>query len=160
VEESMLHQPVLAPADRPVVLRSVEVLDAADDPLSLTRPFTPVTVRLHYECREPVERPLFSFAVVNEHGVLVANPGMRARPVPQPVIDRDGFVDYAIDRLLLGPGEYRIDAAIHDAHGTMAFDKHEDATSFVVRTSSADDRVVGVTDLAGGWRLDRSEGPT
>jgi lipopolysaccharide transport system ATP-binding protein len=159
VEASMLHQPTLDHADRPVVLRSVEVLDGDDDPLSLTRPFTTVTVRLHYECREPVERPLFSFAVVNEHGVLVANPGMRSTPVEQVLIDRDGFVDYTIDRLLLGPGEYRIDAAIHDAHGTMAFDKHEDAASFVVRTSSSDDRVVGVTDLAGGWRLDRSEGP-
>jgi lipopolysaccharide transport system ATP-binding protein len=160
VQESLLHEPVAAPSERPVVLEGIEVLDPDGQPVSLVTPFSPLTVRFHYQCRRPLERPLFSFSMVNEHGVLAANPGMRSTPGEQPMFVGAGHVDYVIDRLLLGPGEYRLSAAVHDAHATMAFDKKDDIASLVIRSSGIDDFVAGVTDLAGSWHADPPGGPT
>jgi hypothetical protein len=50
--------------------------------------------------------------------------------------------------VVLGPGEYTLSVAVHDADGTMVIDKKERVLTFRVGT---DLPFSGVTDLMGTW---------
>ncbi|MCU0309401.1 MAG: ABC transporter ATP-binding protein [Acidimicrobiales bacterium] len=142
------HRPPSSPAERPVIIERAELLDAAGRPVSLVTPLQPLTVRTHYTCRAPVERPLFSFSIHNEHGVYVANPGMR-RAEPGMLEVGPGHVDYRIDRFPLGEGEYHFSFAVHDASATTSLDKRDELATLRVR--NGDEYVAGVVDIAGEW---------
>ena len=147
--ETEKHRVSSTPAERPVLIVSAEILDVTGAPVSLVTPLQPLTVRVHYTCRRELERPLFSFAVHNEHGVYVSNPGMRPGPVPGLLDVGDGHVDYVVERFPLGEGEYRFSFAVHDAHATTAIDKRDDLVTLRVR--QGDEYVAGIVDLTGTW---------
>jgi len=142
--------PVAALAERPVLLGKIEIFDRSGKPTRIATTGEPLTFRVHFLCRREVEEPLFSFAVENENGVLVANPGMRRKQEIRRTAEGDGFVDYAIESLALGPGEYQFTFAAHDAHGTMVLDKRERAAT--LRVQSGDEVVLGLVDLQGRWQ--------
>lgn len=132
-----------------VAIDHVELLDAEGRPTPVGTSLEPLTVRIHWRANDPVEWPLFSFAVENESAVHVANPGMRPPRRPMPVFLGEGHVDYRIERLLLSPGEYTLTLAAHDAAGMTVLDRREEA--FVLRVQPGADLVVGLTDLNGHW---------
>lgn len=153
-KENARHRPPADVERRAVRIDRVELLDATGTPVSLVAPLQPLTVRTWFTCHRPVEPPLFSFAVHNEHGVYVANPGMRTVPPAATSDDGllaigSGYVDYVIDRLLLGEGEYRFSFAAHDAKATTAIDRADDAA--VLRVRNAEFMVAGLTELGGSW---------
>ena len=94
-------------ARSPMTLERFEFLDASGHDVTTTTPLEPLTVRMHFICSQPGGAPLFCFAVKNEHGVLLANPGMRRRTA-QRDLRGDGHVDYEIPRLSLAPGQYTL----------------------------------------------------
>ena len=134
---------------RSVTLLDVEFLDDEGNEIKATVPFAPLRIRVHFNCKEPVEQPLFSFAVENSNNVLVANPGIQPDRLPGDHFVGDGYVDYRIDRLSLGPGEYTFTFAAHDTDGMVTFDKRERVD--VLRVQPGPDIVVGVVDLMGTW---------
>ncbi len=142
-------------AERPVVLREVEVLDRDSRPSRLFRLGDPLTIRFHYSAREAVECPIFSFAIESQSGVLVTNP-VQPRDGRDAVLDGEGYVDYTIDELILGPGEYIVSAAIHDKDAIIVLDKRERVRNFRV---SSDEAISGIVDPRGTWmsRLGRPE---
>jgi lipopolysaccharide transport system ATP-binding protein len=148
-EAVVSQRPVDAPAKRRVRLDSVEVLDADGRPATVVTSLEPVTFRIHYRCQEPTEWPLFSFAVESEHGVHVANPSMRPTHRPEDRLVGEGHVDYVVQRLPLGSGEYRLTFAVHDAHAMMIFDKT--AEPVVVRVQAGRLPIAGLVDLSGRW---------
>ena len=109
----------------------------------------PLRVRFHYHAIQPVEGPLFSFAIENHHGLHVATPGMRPTHHPEKTVSGDGYVDYEIERLVLGAGEYTLSLAIHDANGMIRFD-HQDR-ALQLRVQPGREIVSGVVDLMGKW---------
>ena len=141
-------------AEQLVHLEGVELLDVDGAQTFLPNAGQPLTIRLRYACASPAERPLFSFAIMNEQGVLVANPSMRPTHDTEKVFDGTGTVDYRIDRLSLLPGEYHITIAVHDSHATKVFDKREMAVRFRVH---ADHDLSGLVDLMGTWDDIRSD---
>ena len=151
---SVSQSPVRSPAERLVQLDGVELLDSDGVQTFLPNAGKPLTIRLRYTCASPAERPLFSFAIMNEQGVLVANPSMRPTHDTEKLYDGTGTVDYTIDRLSLLPGEYHITIAVHDSHATKVFDKREQAVRFRVH---ADHDLNGLVDLMGTWADIRSD---
>jgi ABC-2 type transport system ATP-binding protein/lipopolysaccharide transport system ATP-binding protein len=135
---------------RPIRVERVEFLNAAGERVHTASTGDPLTVRLHYHARQPVEGPLFSFAIENHHGLHVATPGMRPTHRPEGVIKGDGYVDYDIDRLVLGTGDYTLSLAIHDANGMVRFD-HQDR-ALQLRVQPGKERISGVVDLMGRWQ--------
>ena len=67
----------VAVTQRPIVLGEVEALDGDLRSSRLFHTFEPMTVRVHYQCKQPIEDPLFSMTVESQAGVLVAWPGMQ-----------------------------------------------------------------------------------
>ena len=134
---------------RPITIQGIDFLDPDGQTVQATVPFAPLRIRVHYECHEPVEAPLFSFAVENENHVLVANPGIQPDHLPGDHYVGSGYVDYRIDRLSLGPGEYTFTFAAHDTDGMTVFDKRERVD--VLRVQPGPDIVMGIVDLQGSW---------
>jgi ABC-type polysaccharide/polyol phosphate transport system ATPase subunit len=134
---------------RPVTIEHVEFLGEDDQPVHTTVPLTPLRIRVHFRCHEPIEKPLFSFAVENANNVLVANPGIQPDRQPGDHFVGDGYVDYRMDRLSLGPGKYTFTFAAHDTDGMTIFDKRERVDVLLVQPGP--DIVMGVVDLLGSW---------
>jgi len=141
-------RPVGAPEARNIRLGEIEALDADLRSTRLFRSRHPMTVRMHYECRAPVESPRFSFTLESQAGVLVAHPFQFPDFERGSIPVGRGYVDYTIRSLALGPGEYTITAAVHDAQGTMVVDKKERVITFRIE---ADEPLLGLVDLGGEW---------
>jgi ABC-type polysaccharide/polyol phosphate transport system ATPase subunit len=135
-------------SDRLVRLGDLTLLGPNGEPTHLPTSGESLTVRLAYRCVSPAERPLFSFAILDEQGVLVANPTMRPSHHDEKVYDGEGVIDYVIPQLSLTAGEYRITIAVHDSQATRVFDKREEAVRFRVH---ANDQLQGMVDLMGRW---------
>ena len=84
------QSPVRSAAERLVQLDGIELLGPDGVPTLLPHAGRPLTIRLRYTCASPAERPLFSFAIMNEQGVLVANPEHAAHPRHREALRRDG----------------------------------------------------------------------
>lgn len=140
---------------RPISVEGVEFLDAGGEPTVVARTGAPLRVRLHYDASQPVESPLFSFAVENVHGLHLATPGMRPGAGPSVTLDGRGHVDYEIDRLVLTPGEYVLSVAVHDSHGLVRFHHRERAYSLKVQAGD-DPFGAGAIDLLGRWTVPSS----
>src|SRR5262245_13549637 len=54
---------------REVEIVDVELLDAAAHPRSVFQTHAPLTIRIHYLARQPVERPVFGIGLYHENGV-------------------------------------------------------------------------------------------
>ncbi|HEX8770875.1 MAG TPA: Wzt carbohydrate-binding domain-containing protein, partial [Acidimicrobiales bacterium] len=134
---------------RPIVIEKVEFLGPDGDPTHVAEPKAPLTVRVHFRCRTPLENPLFSMAVENENDVFVANPGIQPTHAPGPTYVGPGHVDYRMEQLPLGPGEYTFTIAAHDTDGTTILDKKERFASLKVQPGP--EVVFGIVDLLGHW---------
>jgi ABC-type polysaccharide/polyol phosphate transport system ATPase subunit len=145
-------------AERPIILREVEVLDENKRPTRLFRTSEPMTVRFHYDSRADIPEPIFSFAIESQNGVLVANPSLPLLRRPEILGSGRGFIDYEVSALALGPGEYSLSAAIHDKDAMIVLDKRERVLTFRV---DKDEPTAGMVDLLGEWRdLELGEGTT
>src|SRR5690606_15448769 len=91
----------------------------------------------------------FSFAIENEAGVYVANPGMRPSTEPRKNLVGTGHVDYRMDELVLGPGQYTFSVAAHDHSGTTALDKRERFLTLRVQPGAL--IVNGLVEMMGDW---------
>jgi ABC-2 type transport system ATP-binding protein/lipopolysaccharide transport system ATP-binding protein len=136
-------------ARRPIRIERVELLDGDGQVVHSAVTGEPLRVRLHYEARQPVEGPLFSFAIENHHGLHVATPGMRPTHQAEASVSGRGHVDYQIDRLVLGPGDYTLSLAVHDANGMVRFDHQDRAAQ--LRVQPGREMVTGVVDMMGRW---------
>ena len=137
-------------ARRPIVIDRVEFLDRDGTEIVTCSPRDPLTVRIHYTCNEPVAEPLFSFAVESADGVYAANPGMRVKHTDVATFTGSGYVDYVIDHVPLGPGQFEFTFAIHDTDGMILFDKRERLAT--LRVQPGEFMVVGLVDLTGTWQ--------
>jgi lipopolysaccharide transport system ATP-binding protein len=130
-------------------IERVEFLDRSGAPTPVGTTLEPLTVRVHWRANEPVESPLLSFALWNEGGLAIANPGMRPAAGERPVYLGEGHVDYSIDRLPLSPGVYRLTAAIHDSRAMTVFHRVDEAA--VLRVQPGEKPALGMIDLIGDW---------
>jgi lipopolysaccharide transport system ATP-binding protein len=132
-----------------IAIEHVEFLGADGLPTNVASPMEPLTVRMHWRSPRPLEMPLFSFAVESEAGVYVANPGMRPKSGHVDSIEGEGHIDYCMDALPLGPGQYTFSVAAHDHSGTTVLDKKE--RFLTLRVQPGSHVVYGLVDLSGAW---------
>ena len=133
----------------------VQLLDAAGRPTTSVRTGDPVTVRLRWSTREPVERPVFGVAVHSLDGVEVTGPNTRDVDLVPDKIDGTGVVDLAVPRLLLLPGTYELSGAVYDYSRTHPYDHRHRMHRFDVEVGSPREEH-GFTSLGGSWQVDWS----
>ncbi len=157
IAEGGVAQLDLDAGQKPITIRAVEFVDDDGRHVPAAHTGKPLTVRVHYDAHRPVERPNFSFAVEDMAGVHIANPGVRTGDrLPDLVLSGQGHIDYRIPSLALGPGEYDLSVAIHDAHGMVRLD-YQDRT-VVLHVQPGDEPIMGKIDLLGTWAAPQGSG--
>jgi ABC-2 type transport system ATP-binding protein/lipopolysaccharide transport system ATP-binding protein len=141
-----------------LVVEGVEFLNREGSHTAFGLTNEPLTVRIHWRANEPVEWPIFSFAVDSESGQHLSTAGMQGRVEGLGPFHGAGTVDYRIDRLPLAPGGYVLNVAAHDPTGHSVVDRLDSATTLWVRPGH---RVVpGLLDLGGSWGVPEGSSPT
>jgi ABC-type polysaccharide/polyol phosphate transport system ATPase subunit len=133
-----------------VQITAVDLLRGGE-PTGVLRTRDTLTIRLHYRCEAPVERPVFGVAIHTDEGVHVTGPNTRTSGFPLDRLEGSGTLDYAIDRLPLLPGRYLVSAAVYDEDLVTAYDHRDRLLPFVVVEGGTDERL-GVVELGAGWR--------
>ncbi|MCW2601895.1 MAG: transporter related [Pseudonocardiales bacterium] len=105
-----------------VQLTDVEVLDAAGRKTHLLRTGDPATIRLHFHCERPIDKPVFGLAIENLDGVYVWAHNSRDGDYVPERIEGDGSVDLAIPALPLQGGTFDLIASVVDYTTTHVFD--------------------------------------
>lgn len=138
--------------DGQVELTRVELLDGEGRATHLFHTGEPFTVRLHYRARRPVERPVFGLAIHAGQTHLLTGPNTRHHGVSIPVVEGEGYVDFAVPALPLLRGDYVVSASVYDWTLRQAYDHHDRTYPFHVESATGQ-TVFGVLELPGAvWR--------
>jgi homopolymeric O-antigen transport system ATP-binding protein len=129
-----------------VRVTTVEFLDGDGVPTPVLLTGAPCTIRLHFTAREPVARVIFGIGFLHESGANVAGPNS-SRLGPWSLDAGDGFVDFAVDELLLSPASYEVSTAIVDRGHTFDYADRE----FPLRVRGAGDEEPGLARMPGTW---------
>jgi ABC-2 type transport system ATP-binding protein/lipopolysaccharide transport system ATP-binding protein len=141
-----------------VRVERVEFLDGAGVARQVAQSGGPVTVRVHYQVREPVDEPVFGLAFHSESGVHLAGPNSQAGGVPIARLERDGHVDYTLDPLPFTPGAYLVTTAVVDSTLLHVYDYRDRAFELHVQPGPGG-IPPGLLVLAGRWRPARDAVP-
>jgi ABC-2 type transport system ATP-binding protein/lipopolysaccharide transport system ATP-binding protein len=129
----------------------LEYLDAAGRPRRVGVAGSRLTIRLHYEVREPVAEAVFGLGFHSENGVHVAGPNTAAAGQPPYCLEKDGHIDYELDPLPFAPGVYSVEVAVTDGTLLHVYDYQAQFSDLRVQPGRGAD-VVGLVQLAGRWR--------
>jgi len=136
--------------DEPIRVVDVEFVDGQGRVASTAIHREPLTIRIHYTTREPVESPVFGFALFSLNGVHVTGTNTRIDEVDTGTVSGAGFVDFHVDALPLTPGEYELTVAIADERAMHTFDRREHG-HIAVRPGPERLAPEGVMDMIGDW---------
>ena len=108
-------------------------------------------IEMAYVAHEPVDEPEFGLAIYRHDGFHINGPNTRTGGLDLGVVEGQGIVRYAIDRLPLLPGRYQITAAVHDSARPLAYDFHEEAYAFRIVEGGTPERE-GLLALDAAWQ--------
>jgi hypothetical protein len=91
-----------------------------------------LTVRMEYEAKVRVERPVFGIGIRRSDGVHVAGPNSQMACYDIPCIEGRGVVECRVPDLPLLAGEYELSVAVYDGSLINAYDHHNWMYRFVV----------------------------
>ena len=101
---------------------------------------------------EAVDNPRFAFGFRSDADLPVAGPSYHPDEVGVGKVEPGpGYVDYVVDRLPLGPGEYHLAVVIRDKNSMVRFDHRRDAWNLHVQPSGL--ALTGMVDLLGRWEF-------
>jgi lipopolysaccharide transport system ATP-binding protein len=139
-----------------VQVSRVEFVDAAGRAGRVGVTGQPLTVRIHFDVRTPVDDAVFGVGFHNEHGIHLAGPNSQRSGLRVGRLDHAGYVDYVLDRFPFAPGRYEVSAAVVDRTLLHVYDYRDRAFDLHVQPGGGGE-VVGVTVLDGRWRLPTAE---
>jgi len=129
----------------------VRLLSGDGEETTIFRTGDPLCIEMAYLAHEPIRDPEFGLALYRGDGLHITGPNTRAGGLALGVVEGPGVVRYAIDRLPLLPGRYRVTAAVHDSARPIAYDYHEEAYSFRIVEGGTAERE-GLLALDAKWK--------
>jgi lipopolysaccharide transport system ATP-binding protein len=138
-------------SNEPIRLVDVDFIDDEGRSAAAAIHREALTIRIHYDARQPVESPVFGIALFSLNGVHVTGTNTRIDEVDIGTVSGPGHVDFHVDALPLTPGDYELTVAIDDEHVLHTFDRRERDWHLAVRQGP--DRLApeGVMDMIGDW---------
>jgi ABC-2 type transport system ATP-binding protein/lipopolysaccharide transport system ATP-binding protein len=138
------------PSLHPITIDRAEVLDVTGTPTHVVKGLDTIRIRIHYVAHEEVDNPRFAFGFRSDTELPVAGPSYHPDEVGIGAVGPGtGHVDYVIERLPLGPGEYHLGVVIRDKHSMVRFDHERNALALHVQPSGL--ALTGMVDLLGRW---------
>ena len=136
----------------PISVDHVEVLDAVGRPTHAVKGLDPITIRIHYVAHETVDNPRFAFALRNDADLPLVGPSYHPDEVGIGTVEPGtGHVDYVVEHLPVGPGDYHLAVVLRDKRSMVRFDHVGDAWDLRVQPSGQ--ALTGMVDLMGEWKF-------
>ncbi len=132
-------------------LTSVAFVDAAGAPTTKLRTGDEATIRLTYETRQRIDKPVFGLAIETLEGVYVWASNTRDADYVPDCIEGSGTVEFHIPRLMLLPGTFDISASIVDFSTVHVYDFRRHCYRFDVDHGTPRESG-GLVSLGGAWR--------
>jgi ABC-type polysaccharide/polyol phosphate transport system ATPase subunit len=132
-------------------IERIELLDAADTPVSTVHTGDEVTIRLHYAMSQRLEQPVFGLALHTIDGTHVTGPNTRDAVYVPDALEGTGHVDFHIPRLLLLRGIYDLSASLVDYSCMHTYDHRHRALRFDVERGEPGEQH-GIVSLGGIWQ--------
>jgi lipopolysaccharide transport system ATP-binding protein len=129
-----------------VRITSIEFLDGDGKASPVLFAGAPCTVRMRYFAHERIGHAIFGLGFLHESGANVAGPNS-GRQGSWSLQAGSGYVDFAIDELLLQPGTYQVSTAIVDRGHTFDYADRE----FDLHVRGRGDQEPGLTRMPGRW---------
>ncbi len=133
-------------------IEHVQLLDAHGEATTKLRTGEAAAIRLHYQFKEPVERPVFGLAIHTIEGTHVTGPNSRDVGCVPDKLDGDGFVDIDFSQLRLLPGTYDLTCSLYDFSCMHPYDFRHKVLRFDVAAGSVHESY-GLVSLGGRWRI-------
>jgi lipopolysaccharide transport system ATP-binding protein len=138
---------------REVEITEVELCGSNGQPHTTFNTGEPLTIRIHYHCTEPVERPVFGFGINHQNGVHIFGPNTKFAALELEHLDGSGVITYHIAELPLLEGQYTLSVAAVNDSDTITYDYHDRAYYFRVVYSPLR-AGYGMVQLRGDWQVD------
>jgi len=140
-------------AAQPIRIDSVDFADSDGRVVGHALHGETFRLRLHYFAIEPVEEPVFGFALHALNGLHVSGTNTQIAGLSTGTVVGPGVVEFKVVDLPLNPGDYEISVAIADRHVQHMYVRREKEWRFVIRHG---DGVPphGLMDLRGTWTLE------
>ncbi|WP_430592369.1 ABC transporter ATP-binding protein [Humidisolicoccus flavus] len=111
----------------------IELLNVRREPAGHIRTGESPGLRLHYTAHEPIARPNFKASITTIEGqTLWAVSGKQAEWVPENIPAGSSYVDVEIDRMVLSPGEYAVNAEAWSGSNSVPLDSLKGSMRFAV----------------------------
>jgi lipopolysaccharide transport system ATP-binding protein len=130
-----------------VRVTSVEYLDGEGNESSVLLAGATCTIRMHFEAHAPIDRAVFGLGFQHESGANVAGPNS-GRTGPFSLERGSGYVDFAVDELLLQPGSFQVTTAIVERGHTYDYADRE----FDLHVRGQGGEEPGLTRMPGTWK--------
>ncbi len=135
-----------------VKITQVQLLNKDGKETQLFETGVPLTVALHYQAMERVERPVFGMAIHRSDGMHITGPNTQFAGLDISAVAGDGVVAYTISDLPLLEGLYSVSVAVHNWEDTEMYDYHDRLYSFRVLPGGKEK--YGVVTFGGHWAWD------
>jgi len=136
-----------------VQITRVQLLDRYGKETQLFKTGEPLTVVVHYQAAERVERPVFGLAIHRSDGTHITGPNTKFAGLSIEGLEGEGTIVYTVASLPLLSGLYSVSVAVHDAEDTEMYDYHDRLYPFRVRAVE-DAEQYGLLTLDGQWMWD------
>jgi ABC-type polysaccharide/polyol phosphate transport system ATPase subunit len=133
-----------------VEITAVELIDRAGAPASVFRTREPLTIRLRYRAKTPVDRPVFGIALHHESGAHVSGPNTKMSGMAIESVAGEGAIEYRVATLPLLPGRYLVSAAVYDRDLVTPFDHRDRFLPLTVVEGGTNERF-GLVELQATW---------
>ncbi|HKP54304.1 MAG TPA: ABC transporter ATP-binding protein [Chloroflexia bacterium] len=134
-----------------IQITGVEFVDASGEASSLFHTGQPFTIRIKYEAKKRLEKPVFGLALYTENGTHINGPNTLFSGLEIPAIEGTGHVDYHIEELPLLTGRYSVTVAVTGPDTTDIYDHQHQAYSFVVQPTPGLPERYGLFYMPAKW---------
>jgi ABC-type polysaccharide/polyol phosphate transport system ATPase subunit len=133
-----------------IEVESFEIRDGVGKPIPMAVTGQPVTLRVNYFARMPVENPAFGIVIDHESGASLV--GLHSVPeIKTGVVYGKGYIDYYVPRFTLMPGKMIVSVGVTDEQNMICYDYLYQWFEFHIR-ASADTDIRGMLELIGEWK--------
>ena len=133
-------------------ITSIEFLNDRDIKGDVFKTGDFMKVRIHYEAKKRIKKPVFGIAFYREDGIHINGPNTKTSNYNIDYIEGKGFIEHIINSIPLLPGTYLFTASIYDYSCLHAYDHWERCFRFSVIESEKIKERYGVFYIPSEWR--------
>jgi lipopolysaccharide transport system ATP-binding protein len=131
------------------IITDVEFIDKFGKITEVVNSGDPLTIRIRYQTKELIQKPVFGIAIHNEQGTHIYGTNTQLKGYELRSINDKGHIDFVIDRIPMSYGRHYTTVALHTTDHIHHDWRNKEYQFNVVKNNNED----GIISLSGQWRL-------